>query len=534
MQKEAKGESKRSAPLRWIFRIFPFGKERRKERRADSAPPETRDHEAFLRALESWNDELRKQSLWKDGEVQKDRHDGNGEWLWESLLIRKPRQIDSLQQKRSQADKLIKELIGPPPNDLRHGEQIAEPAFTFVWAAEAARNASQKLLKLGNCRLQSFRVLTILAFLFAVWLLAATLNDPTSNFSGTSAWPTIWLCFLTLGLGLTFLMESYFRLRISILEITRSCRLWCSPEAFPRPGDVSDWKLLRPLWRWIKSAGSPAPETKTVVHANKAWRQYREKGRLGRRLWRSIALMLAYVLLLQGVIRMLDPQSTYPFLRDSTRVWYFVAVNLAFLMFALLTFWTIDAARLCGWFVEAISQGPTLYPQATIDHFCKRRGSVPEHILNDWIDVHIIAQITGRVGSLLYFPAIILLLLLLAHHRFLYNWAWPPLAYGIAGANFIVAAASIVILQRAARRARDQSVRDMQEKLMHFKFSIAKTEDEKQQVEVSGAEKLLDEVRGLREGAFAGFWGNPVVGALLVPSGGAALIEIVHYFASIP
>jgi hypothetical protein len=94
--------------------------------------------------------------------------------------------------------------------------------------------------------------------------------------------------------------------------------------------------------------------------------------------------------------------------------------------------------------------------------------------------------------------------------------------------NLAAAAASIVILQRAARRARDHSVTSLETKLNQLKAGTAHTEQQKEQHTVSETERLLEEIRGLNRGAFAGFWGNPVVGALLIPSGGTAIIELIH------
>ena len=69
------------------------------------------------------------------------------------------------------------------------------------------------------------------------------------------------------------------------------------------------------------------------------------------------------------------------------------------------------------------------------------------------------------------------------------------------------------------------------EKLNQLKAGAATTETEKRQHDISETRELLDAIRNLKRGAFGGFWGNPVVGALLVPSGGAALVEIIRYFA---
>jgi hypothetical protein len=93
-----------------------------------------------------------------------------------------------------------------------------------------------------------------------------------------------------------------------------------------------------------------------------------------------------------------------------------------------------------------------------------------------------------------------------------------------------VAAVSVVILQRAARQARAQSMEILEQKLNQLKAGAVVTEAQKKQHDINETEALLDEIRSLKKGAFGGFWSNPVLGALLVPSGGTALIEIIQYF----
>jgi hypothetical protein len=88
---------------------------------------------------------------------------------------------------------------------------------------------------------------------------------------------------------------------------------------------------------------------------------------------------------------------------------------------------------------------------------------------------------------------------------------------------------SSVILQRSARKARDIGLASLQEKLNRLRGAAAKSEKEKEQHDVSQAEKLVDEIRNLRTGAFGTFWQNPILGALLVPSGGTALIQLLPY-----
>ena len=205
-------------------------------------------------------------------------------------------------------------------------------------------------------------------------------------------------------------------------------------------------------------------------------------------------------------------------------------VWVAFSLFLFLSFWTIDSAFLCRWFILRITRGPTIYSMATRQYFSTQRGKIPSHVLSEWIDVSIIAEVTKRVGKLIYFPALLFLLIILANNNLFYFFPWPPTYYVFVICHFGVAAASVIILQRAARKARNLSMEILEQKLNQLKAGSAVTEAQMHQHDISETEALLHEIRSLKKGAFGGFWSNPVLGALLVPSGGTALIEIIKQF----
>ena len=219
-----------------------------------------------------------------------------------------------------------------------------------------------------------------------------------------------------------------------------------------------------------------------------------------------------------------------PLWSHSLRVAYMICVWLAVMSFLVLTFWTVDAAYLCRWLIQRLTEGPTRYPEATLNHFSDQRGRVEHNALAEYIDVKIIAEITERVGSMLYFPAIILFLILLAHNNFTFMWPWR-VSWGIVVlCHFAVAVLSVVVLQSAAKRARDASVASLETKLQQARAAHVVTERERSSLGIDEAEKMLDEMRSLRSGAFVGLAGNPVVGALLVPSGGTVLVQLIQRF----
>jgi hypothetical protein len=406
-------------------------------------------------------------------------------------------------------------------------------------------------------------LLLVLAFFFlalALCLLRATLADPSGrpfNLSGTSVWPSTWLCLLALSLGCVLLIKSFWELRQGSLETARNCQLEVPEAASSGPqgsiGTVGWWRRVRQTWvrsaaslhgwsvirkRWKKTRiwpasiwSHPTNNPASAVDANETWNTYWERGRGPARLGRATALTVAYLGLTTSLYYLVTGSVSAGFLRQPASLWYQWIMFPSYLVFLLLTFFTIDAALLCRWVIWRISGGPTKYPPATLEHFGHQRGNVSEDLLPDWIDVQIVSRVAERVGNLIYYPAAVFLFLILAHHRFLYDWPWPPVAYALASCNFVLAGSSIVILQRAARRARDQSEKHLTEKLQQLRTQRAAATGRAEEHALDEGEQLLQEMHNLKTGAFAGFWGNPVVRAVLVPSGGAAFLEIVQYFS---
>ncbi len=457
--------------------------------------------------------------------------------IWPPNLITSPKQLDRLQTNRLRADDLIERLLGPEAGVLPEREDD----FTVEWAAKAARRVSWKLHELHSLRLWFARWSTLSLGLLGMVMFIFSLTDPSGVFfslSGTSVWPSTWLCFLVLVLSVVFLTESYFRLRGTVLATTRRCRLCYEDREFSRPTQSREitWRVFRraqaAVSRWVRSITlPPSCQPFALVEASRAWSAYQQKGHGQRRFWRSLGLAAAYFILINTVFLLVSGHNDFTPIRGTgARCWYLGVMLAAFVSVLFLSFWTIDAACLCRWFIQCISQGPTIYPLSTRRHFARLCGKVPEHILADWIDVRIIAEITERVGRLIYFPVVAFSLLILAHHKLFYNWPWVGFGYVIAACNLTVAAASIVILQRAARRARDASATSLEEKLHALRAAADVTIEDTKKRSVDEAQRLLDEIKGLNTGAFAGFWGNPVVGALLLPTGGTALIELIHLY----
>lgn len=486
----------------------------------------------MLQVLQDWN------SQWKgESNVRGDSRYGEEEVCsispWDLIpYVETHHDLYVLKAYRERTNCLIAALTETPPSSSGAGHGSQE-SYGWETAAGAARAVSGFLFGLFRLRWWWLCLTLVATFVSSLGMFWVELRDPASQtwqITGASLWPANWLYLLAVLLGLMFIIESYFQLRAVGFETTRECRL-----NYPKTLKVKPISPLLSLFQrtlsWMRRMYLPSgAEPLAVVNADEAWEKYQLQGRGAGRFCRTVFLSLAYLLVFFGVYQLIFGYQYHPAFRSPAGDWYTCLAYIAFGIFIFLSFWTIDAAFLCRWFIIRITQGPTLYSIQTRQHFARKRGDVPLHVLSEWIDVSVIAEITERVGMLIYFPSFIFLLVLLGNNSLFYYFPWPPSYYIMASCNMVLAAISIVILQRAARKARHLSMSILEDKLNQLKGSAVVTQAEKRQHDIIKTQELLNDIRSLKKGAFGGFWENPVVGALLVPSGGTALIEIIKFF----
>jgi hypothetical protein len=87
-------------------------------------------------------------------------------------------------------------------------------------------------------------------------------------------------------------------------------------------------------------------------------------------------------------------------------------------------------------------------------------------------------------------------------------------------------AGNVILLQSAARKAQQIAISRLKQKVEEAARDSARNPKEHR---TDKAEKLLEAVKNLKTGAFAPFWENPLVGAILIPSGGTVFLEALFY-----
>jgi hypothetical protein len=142
------------------------------------------------------------------------------------------------------------------------------------------------------------------------------------------------------------------------------------------------------------------------------------------------------------------------------------------------------------------------------------------------VRIRLIAEATAVVAHMIYFPFVVLLVLLVAQSRLFDDWHWNVPLVAVTLLSATTALVCAVALQWAVKKARENALDDLDGLL---RPRPEKADDPVRQT----VEEIRTEVQSMKSGAFAGFSQNPVVYALLLPLGGggglAALEALLSY-----
>jgi hypothetical protein len=335
----------------------------------------------------------------------------------------------------------------------------------------------------------------------AIWhdTFVRTNGEPFSLTDGTSAWPNLVVRVASTFVACAFVCWLFEQLRVLFYQLTRIYRL-------PLTASAVDRSRLR-------------------IQASALWKEYHDGGKVWHRVVRAGIPMLVYFWCARLVLTLFG-LPVQP-LRGESVTWWAGAVRYPFVLsFLLLSFLTIDAALRCRHFVTALAALPTHYPRTTLEYFKSQRGGIGEEYLEEWIDIQLIADLTEGVGRLLWLPSFVFVLMLLSLNTWTDRGPLSPGLMLVLLVNFGLSIASVVILQSAAQAARNRAVESLTAKVKRAEAAVAETP---QRNDAAQAEKLLDEIHNLRRGAFVGFWQNPALSAVLVPSGATMVIQLLQW-----
>lgn len=376
---------------------------------------------------------------------------------------------------------------------------------------------------------------------FGDWLSENGRGEPIALIQGVSLWPTVLIRML----GIVVCVYLITRASISIDE---------NRDYVKRKLDLNESNGLGNTSLFSYRLYKGDSHKKYNYKVEDAWHSYYFKGSCKSRVIR-VATFMGGMLILFLILCSIFGFPVVPARGSLTRFVFWTATILDIALVLFLVFFVLDATLLCWSFVNDLSLGQTHWPTTTKNKYMnmiglnqekkkedgaekeKQRacdqnsesvnaGSVkkltPEQkfdqmvrddLLDYWIDLVFIEKRTKCLSSLVYYPFIVIALMIFSRSALFANFSWSaPILICEALSLFIVLGCAVA-LNLSAERARRLARRKFTDAIV-----TAKGLDDR-----GSRAGILECMRGrieeLNEGAFTPFLHQPFVGAALLPLG---------------
>lgn len=298
--------------------------------------------------------------------------------------------------------------------------------------------------------------------------------------------------------------------------------LWIEREG-PDPQD--EQRTLKSIlypWAWRLKRDSSNESDPEKFSATRLFTEYLERGGLAYRLARSIRLSVLY-LIFGSLLLWATGKPTRPY-----RGAWSGSVSLVVLAFSVafmvwLVFFVLDRMQLCRRFIRLLQESSPDWDSKHVDEL-KWERNAREQDIRELCTVRLIAEHTNAVMKLVYYPFVIVLLMLVAR--------WPLFDY--LNLPFPLLVISLLLLaallwsaygvRRAARDAREENLSRMRGELAR---STAVPSD---QPRAEQLKLFIAEIQREQRGAYGPLVRDPIVGSLALVFGGSGGLLLIERF----
>jgi len=283
-----------------------------------------------------------------------------------------------------------------------------------------------------------------------------------------------------------------------------------------------------PFWYRPLPGDRARPSSQTAC---RYWDMYVRQGRLRARIGRVVAGIAAMFLLWWMLFLVFGQQKppTRGTLSLDAYEWITFILTFATLF---LVFFVADTTLLCWRMIKALREKTVVWGPGAVRKYSDRLGLDGGYghrlrhqhccLEDDWIDLLFISKRTKCITNLLYYPFLVIALILVSRSRLFANYIPNIPDLVTMGLGVVIVIACAVALRWSAEASRDKARRKLNDEI-----AAARSLQDGGPL-ASQLELLLRRVEELRDGAFSPFSQQPVVRAMLLPLGsigGTALLE---------
>jgi hypothetical protein len=340
--------------------------------------------------------------------------------------------------------------------------------------------------------------------------------EPFAFFSGISIWPSEMLRLIALMLTVHFMMKARVDLEANERELTTRFGLTLLPQR------KWNWREMHiGLRRWQKEHPDWVKPDATFT-AKEAWSAYLLRNQSWPRFIRVTALFVIYMAFSVGVfvlfgLPVTPARGKFAFIVD---VCVLIPAVVGLMM---LTFYVVDAIRLNSNFIRIVAGGVTKW-EADVSVGGSRIPPLTREELARYYDIAFVAARTEVVAPLIWYPLIVLAVMVVARSSFFDNWTWPPSLILVFTLNALWAFGSAAFLRRAAEQLRAAAIGSLQS---------LRVSSYKNRMRTRMFDDLISEIRSLKKGAFAPLSEQPFIRAVILPSGGLGLLAVAQHLLDI-
>jgi hypothetical protein len=222
---------------------------------------------------------------------------------------------------------------------------------------------------------------------------------------------------------------------------------------------------------------------------------------------------------------------------------YMFMVLPSFVLMIMLLVWTLDRVALCSLFLRRLygSQGVAKlsgWSSDTQSRFCGCDTTPPPQTagaanavddadaVQSYIDLRMSARISRFVGGIIAYPFVLCLMLIMARARYFDNWGMTLGYLGIIVMMLLLVTLGAFTLRHNAERIRRFTIEQLEALEVRMRADGYKTPSGTTKDQVALMKNIAV---NLREGAFASLGSQPIVRAILLPFGGAGLINLLDF-----
>jgi hypothetical protein len=341
-------------------------------------------------------------------------------------------------------------------------------------------------------------------------VLAHVAQEPLAFFSGISIWPSEMLRLIALMLAIHFMVKAGIDLRANERELGERFSL----DPLPQQTRFRWHHLGLGLEQW-RMTRSDKSETESEFSAQEAWHAYLCRNKFWPRFIR-IGILFGLYLLFSIVILRLFPPPAPPARGDLAFRFDWWAILFTAIGMMILSFYVVDAIQLNSNFIRMFARVVTKWGDTVLEK-SGRSPPLTEEELSAYNEIFFVADRTDVVARLIWYPLIVLTLMIVARSSFFDNWSWSPGLLAIYGINACWALGSAILLRRAAEQLRDATLSNLQ---------ISRVRGRAIEAKRATFDELIAEIRGLKKGAFAPLSEQPFIRAVLFPGAGIGLLAV--------